>query len=106
MTKAIESAIETDDWPRARVLIRSALKRDPDSHWLLTRLGLTYYEQRQYKRAIQYSEKALALAPHCPLVLWDYAGCLEMLDRTQEALAIYRRLLRRGINRLAHLPQL
>ena len=101
MTKAIEKAIRADNWPRARALIRSALKYEPNSHWLVTRLGLTYYEQRQYKRALRFSEKALALAPQCPLVLWDYAGCLDMLDRLEEAIAIYRRLVRRGVGRLA-----
>jgi len=102
MSKAIERAIETEDWPRAGTLIRSALKCEPDNHWLLTRLGLTYYERRQYERALLYSEKAFALAPQCPLVLWDYAGCLDMLDRTQEALSMYRWLVRRGVERLAH----
>jgi len=102
MSKAIEKAIEKNDWPRARALLRRALKRDPDSHWLITRLGLTYYEQRQYKRALHYSEKALALSPRCPLVLWDYAGCLDMLGRPKEAISIYRRLIRRGVDRIAH----
>ena len=101
MTKAIENAIRDDNWPQARALIISALKCEPKSHWLITRLGLTYYEQRQYKRALHYSEKALNLAPTCPLVLWDYAGCLSMLDRSEEAIAIYRRLVHRGVERLA-----
>ena len=101
MTKAIEKAIRDDNWPRARALIRGALKCEPNSHWLITRLGLTYYEQRQYKRALHHSEKALTLSPKCPLVLWDYAGCLDMLDRTNEAISVYRRLVRRGVGRLA-----
>ena len=102
MSKAIERAIDQENWPQARALMRSALRREPYSHWLLTRLGLTYYEQRQYKRALHYSEKALALDPRCPLVLWDYAGCLDMLDRPKDALPIYRKLIRRGVDRLAH----
>ncbi|NOU35848.1 MAG: tetratricopeptide repeat protein [Kiritimatiellaceae bacterium] len=101
MSKLIERALEEERWFEARVLIRDALQQEPDNHWLITRLGLTYYEQRQYKRALQYTRKALALAPQCPLVLWDYAGCLEMLDQPQEALDIYRRLIRRGVDRLA-----
>ena len=100
--RQIEKAIASDNWPRARSLIRAELRREPDNHLLLTCLGLTYYEQRQYKRALFYSEKALALSPRCPLVLWNYAGCLDMLERTTEALRIYRSLLRQGIERLAY----
>ena len=101
MSKAIERAIEVDDWPKARSLIRAALERCPDNHWLLTRLGLTYYEQRQYKRALRYIEKALALSPRCPLVIWDYAGCLHMLGKYKEAIAVYKRLTTRGVDRIA-----
>ena len=40
--------------------------------------------------------------PNCPLALWDYAGALEMLDQTEEALSMYRRLVRRGVSAIAH----
>ena len=101
MSKEIEKAIRADDWIAARALIRTALKSEPHSHWLMTRLGLTYYEQRQYRRALHYSEKAVSLAPSCPLVLWDYAGDLDMLERTDEAVRVYRRLINRGVERIA-----
>lgn len=97
----IERALASERWQQARALIRRALRSEPEDHWLITALGLTYYEQRQYRRALAYSERALALAPRCPLVLWDYAGCLHMLNREQEALRIYRRLTRLGVRRMA-----
>jgi len=99
--KQIEAAIQQDDWPTARRLIRAALRRQPDSHWLLTRLGLTYYEQRDYDRALFYEQKAYKLAPRCPLVLWDLAGTYDMLERFTEAQRIYRRLISRGISAIA-----
>lgn len=102
MSKEIEDAIDLENWEEARTLIRNELKRYPRNHWLITRLGLTYYEQRQYKRSLHYSEKALSLAPNCPLVLWDYAGCLDMLDRTKEAISVYKRIIKKGINNIAH----
>ena len=52
MSKAIESRIERNDWRGARRLIRSELRRKPRSHWLLTRLALTYYERRDYRRSL------------------------------------------------------
>jgi hypothetical protein len=40
--------------------------------------------------------------PNCPLALWDYAGALEMLNETDEALRVYQRLIRRGIAAIGH----
>ena len=88
--KRIEKAIKTDSWIAARKLIREELKRDPKDHWLLGRLALTYYEQRKYDRALHWNLKALQEAPYCPLLIWDYAGTLAMLDRNNEALLLYR----------------
>jgi len=98
----IEEAIERDEWPKARTLIKRWLRVKPDDHWLLTRLGLTYYEQRQYKRALHYELKALQIEPYCPLAIWDYAGTLDMLGRKKEALSIYRWLISWGEDRLAY----
>ncbi|PYP86125.1 MAG: hypothetical protein DMG65_19420 [Candidatus Angelobacter sp. Gp1-AA117] len=100
----IEQAIKCNDWEKARLLIRRWLHHEPNDHWLLTRLGLTYYEQRQYKRALHYSLKALQIAPYCPLAVWDYAGTLDMLGREKEALSIFRWLTTWGEETLAHGP--
>jgi len=99
---AIEQQIEREDWEGARRLIEIELLSKPDDHWYLTRLSSTYYEQRDYRRALELSSRALEIAPLCPLILWDHAGTLEMLDRPREALSIYRRLVGRGVENLAH----
>ena len=104
MTKEIEKLIDAEDWKGARHLIRIELRKRPDSHWLLTRLGLTYYEEHNYKRALFYENRAMKLAPHCPLVQWDYAGTLDMLGRDKEAIAIYRKLVRSGAEEIAYGP--
>jgi tetratricopeptide (TPR) repeat protein len=98
----LEKLIDKEDWEKARKLIRTELRRKPDDHWLLTRLALTYYEQRQYRRALHYNLKALQAAPYCPLAIWDYAGTLSMLDYNREALAIYRWLISWGEECLAY----
>jgi tetratricopeptide (TPR) repeat protein len=69
---SIEKAIIRDEWLLARRLITEALVRKPQDHWLLSRLALTYYEQRQYRRALNYELKALQIEPYCPLAIW---GC-------------------------------
>ena len=98
----IESLIAADDWTEARKIITNALSESPEDHWLLSRLALTFYEQFDYEKALEYDAKALSYAPHCPLALWGYAGSLEMLDRQNEAIKIYRRLIRRGAKAIAY----
>lgn len=102
MSSKIEKLIAAENWPGARLAIRAQLRFSPRDHWLITRLGLTSYEERRYRLSLKYAIRALELMPSCPLALWDYAGSLDMLDKGQEALAVYRRLIRRGIPALAH----
>lgn len=83
-------------------MVRVALRRQPDSHWLLARLALTYYEEFDYERALTIGQQAYDLAPQCPLVLWDLAGTLNMLERHREAISIYHRLIRRGVEPVAY----
>jgi len=83
MSKEIEKLINAEEWRAARKKIRLALQKKPDDHWLLTRLSLTYYEERNYRMALSYNTKAMKHAPTCPLVLWDYAGSLSMLTATK-----------------------
>ena len=98
----IEALIEADEWKSAREAIRAALRTRPESHWLLSRLALTFYEELNYEKALEYELQALALTPTCPLALWGYAGTLEMLGREREAIEIYRRLVRRGTESIAY----
>ena len=96
-----EELLREERWAAARREFLKDLRHEPANHWLLTRIGTTYYEERDYAKSLAYSQAALALEPACPLVLWDYAGALQMLERHVEALEVYARLVRRGPKRLA-----
>lgn len=98
----IEQCMACEEWKQARELILRELKKTPESHWLLARLGMTYYEERKYKKALEIEKRALKLAPRCPLVLWDYACTLDMLNNKVEAIRIWRSLLRRGEESIAY----
>lgn len=87
-------------WPEARRILLAELKKKPDSHWHLTRLSWVAACQRRGGDALRYSKRALASEPNCPLVLWDYAGALHVVQRSREAHGIYRRLIRRGVGHL------
>lgn len=70
----IEALIEADNWKAARKAIIAALRTQPESHWLFSRLALTYYEEVKYEKALELDEQASAFAPTCPLAIWGYAG--------------------------------
>lgn len=101
-SRRIASLLDKECWPAARKVILQELEHDPANHWLLTRLSLTFYEQREYKKALSYVKRALALRPDCPLVLWDYAGTLAMLGKTKAALNVYQKLIDRGVESIAY----
>jgi tetratricopeptide (TPR) repeat protein len=101
-TKTLNRLFGQEQWAEARVVIEKELARDPDSHWLRARLSTTYYEERNYHRALEEIERAYRRAPDCPLVLWDYAGTLDAVGRTAEAIEIYGRLLGKGVEAVAY----
>jgi tetratricopeptide (TPR) repeat protein len=101
-SEAVWALLQAENYPGARAILERELRRRADDHWLLTRIGLTYYEERRYGEALQWAERALASAPRCPLVLWDLAGTHQMLGNDEQALRFYRRLLARGVQRIAH----
>ncbi len=89
----INSLFEQEKWTEARALLEPELRKSPDSHWLLDRLSVTYYEQEDYRKAFTLIKKAFVIAPHCPLVLWDYAGACAALGRPKEAIKKYDALI-------------
>lgn len=99
----INNLIEQDQYEEARRLIRIARKWLPNDHWLLDRLSLTHYEQREYGKALNWIRKAYASkeARTCPTVMFDYAGTLDMLGRKREAIKMYLRLYRMGEKAIA-----
>jgi tetratricopeptide (TPR) repeat protein len=100
-TQRIKKLFELEKWKGVRKVLLAELEKEPASHWLLTRLATTYYEVRDYQEAITLGMQAYELAPHCPLVLWDLAGALQMMGDDKAALTMYEQLLQRGVKRVA-----
>ena len=100
-TRKIDRAMNEEDWQTARRLILRELNAAPDDHWLTTRLATTFYEQRDYAAALEWSEKAMCLAPECPLVVWDYACALDLTGQEEAAIQVWRDLIDRGPQRIA-----
>jgi predicted Zn-dependent protease len=58
-------------WLKARKLLEAERKKEPENHWLLTQLGVTFYEQRQYAEAHRLFLASQKIVPDCPLTLWN-----------------------------------
>lgn len=97
----INAAFAKDDWQGARKLIAKELETDPENHWLLDRLSSAYYEEKNYRKALELIEKAHRIDPDCPLVLWDLAGTIFTMGNTRGALRIYQSLIAKGPEEIA-----
>jgi tetratricopeptide (TPR) repeat protein len=101
-SEEIWDLIKKDKYEDARLLLNIMNEEEPESHWVLSRIALTYYEEKNYEKALEFEYQALELAPDCPLVLWGYAGVLDMLEYDDEAIQVYRKLIHRGVTRIAN----
>jgi hypothetical protein len=91
---SIEGLMGAGDWGKARKCIVEELSEDPENHWLLTHLGVTYYEQQKYREALTPLLDSLKVVPDCPLTLWNLAGTLDALGKPKLAIRIFTWLLR------------
>lgn len=92
--KTVETLLNRGDWGKARKQIEAELSEQPENHWLLTQLGVTYYEQSKYRESLRPLAASLEIVPDCPLTLWNIAGALDAIGKPAEAIPIYSWLLR------------
>lgn len=67
-----------------RAKYEQAIRLDPEYGQALTSLGHWHLRQREYARALQIYEKALAIQPNNPAALYNKALSLSKLGRRQE----------------------
>ena len=90
----IDDLLQRGDWEKARRLLQRERAADSDNHWVLTQLGVTFYEQRRYREALDWFSRSRKIVPDCPLTLWNLAGALDALGKHAAAIRIYRGLLK------------
>jgi tetratricopeptide (TPR) repeat protein len=84
-------------WEEARQILELERERDPQNHWVLTQLGVTFYEQFEYNHALKIFLASLNILNDCPLTLWNLAGTLDSLGKPDRAVEIYTWLLQSRI---------
>jgi tetratricopeptide (TPR) repeat protein len=96
----IEKAYDNRQWRRAEIFLKQHLKLTPNHVDSLYLLSSAYYEQSQYDKALKMIKRAYALEPYRPVVLWHYANALTMVGEFRKALAFYRKIMDKGLDRI------
>ncbi len=68
-------------------------EQEPENPEHKIRIGNLYFDMRQYQRAIQAYQQAMALSPENPSVETDMATCFHYLGQYDEALTILAKVL-------------
>src|SRR5437867_3450047 len=89
----IDDLFQRGQWEAARKQLEAERQKDPANHWLLTQLGVTFYEQERYEKALELFQASRELMANCPLTLWNLAGTLDALGKHSAAARIYTWLL-------------
>ncbi|TAD96962.1 MAG: hypothetical protein EAZ97_13205 [Bacteroidetes bacterium] len=92
--------IAEGNYAKARKLLKNQYKKEAESYWLMTMIGSTYYEEKNYSKALFWAEKAMIEGKNDPLVLWDYAGVLAMENQLEKAMEIWLQLLAWGTKKV------
>ena len=69
-------------------------------HEALVQRGLDLHEVQRYAAPLPWFDRALAVAPACPVAQYNRANTLHMLDRDREAEPILRELIAPGLAEL------
>lgn len=93
LNATIDLLFKKGRWPEARALLEKEREKQPNDHWVLTQLGVAFYEERRYSEALQLFLASQKIVPDCPLTLWNLAGALDALGNPAEAIRVYAWLL-------------
>jgi tetratricopeptide (TPR) repeat protein len=93
LSDRVNDLFRKGEWAKARKLLEAERKRNPNDHWVLTQLGVTYYEQKRYAESLALFLASRNIVPDCPLTLWNLAGALDALGEYTAAKDIYLWLL-------------
>ena len=98
----VNDYIMNEEWDKAKNILEKELEKSPEDHWIITQLSEVYYEKRNYDKALELSTKAIELAPDCPLVMNDHALHLYIHEKDKDAIAIWNKMLQKGIKEIAY----
>ena len=98
----VESLLDAEKWGEARMVLFKAIKEYPEEYFLYSRISLTFYEEKNYETALEYSKIAYSMQPNDPIIQWDYAGALSMNNEEELAIKIWQKIIDKPLEELAY----
>ncbi len=81
----------------AEIFYLKALKEKPDDYDINHNLGRIYYNQEEYKKAIQHLQTAYEIKPENE-IMYRIALCYDGLEKPEKALTIYNDIIKKDPN--------
>lgn len=94
LNNRVNRLFEQENWQMARTILEKEQARHPGSHWVLTQIAVTYYEERRYLDALKVLLDSLKIKKDCPLTIWNLAGTLACLGRHDDSRDLYLWILK------------
>jgi serine/threonine-protein kinase len=79
--------------PEAMKTLETGLKTKPDDPVLLNNMGMCCLIRKEYEKALSYFTESSGLVPENTRYRSNMATVLALMDRREEALALYRQIL-------------
>lgn len=103
ISNVINNYIDNNNWLDAKKTLQDELIIYPSEYWLLTTLANVYYELKDYKTALEFSEKALLIKPTDYLVLNNHACILSVTEaKEKEAIEFLEKIILTDLNEIAY----
>jgi tetratricopeptide (TPR) repeat protein len=93
LSTKIDDLFHQGEWEEAQRILEAERVQTPGNHWVLTQLGVTFYERHKYEAARTIFLQSLGIKDDCPLTLWNLAGTLDALGKHSDAMRVYTWLL-------------
>ena len=87
----IESLLAASEWESAQKVVTKQSAREPDDHWLWSRLSGVKYERRDYQGALEATDQRLELLPRLQDP-WEVGDLLAMTVWMRGRWSIFARL--------------
>ncbi len=96
-TKKLNDCFDSQNWDGAIKILKKEIKKYPDEYFLYTSLSKAFYNLKIKNKALEASLKAIELEPNDPLVIYDYACILTYLEKYEEAIIEFNKIIEKGI---------
>ncbi|HOX77391.1 MAG TPA: CDC27 family protein [Bacteroidales bacterium] len=98
----LNALFDKKEWVKAKELLESEINKFPNEYFLYTSLAKVYFNLKQYQKASEAALMAVSIEPNDPLVVYDYACTLYSLDKYNEAINEWFKIVNLGVKGILH----